>query len=357
MIKKELIIPSIRLKHIGVHKIQDKMTCSRLYFWKWVMNLVPKKLNIAFWFGSVMHKGNEFVPLISKLEGKALLDKIYTAMDKESKKASKGYTILPNVKDEMALMIKMGRLMIATYIEIYGKELKSFDLTYLEVPFQKKLKNCPVLFEGTVDALGRKKKANWLKEIKTAARITAEYFARLKFDKQINGYAIGAKEITGAYPAGCDYVVFRKPSIRVKQNESVPQYLKRLKIDLHKRADWYYLKEELRFGKQAIEAVLNDIEWETFDLWSKYNFLTQKQLLNPYNWARNAGACFNFGVCPYFLLCRKCQQYKLYLPLYRMRDIRYTTEKRELSKKIVISTERKSDIKIEEDFGNDESEY
>ncbi len=54
-----IITPSTQLQTIGVHKLQDYMTCDRLFFWKWVMNIIPRKLNIAFWFGSIAHRGLE----------------------------------------------------------------------------------------------------------------------------------------------------------------------------------------------------------------------------------------------------------------------------------------------------------
>jgi len=276
-----IIVPSIRLKSVGVHKIQDHMTCGRLYFWKWVLNLIPRRINIAFWFGSVMHKANEFIPLVGTMPLKKLLPIIYKAMEKESKRASRGYIISPNIADEMALQFEIGKIMIAFYLRHFKDSLEEFKIIGTEVHFTKKLKQSPVIFQGTIDAYGKIGKRLALKEIKTAARISKEYFARLKFDKQINGYAIGVHEIEGRYPSYCPYTVFRKPGIRVRKNETVPQFLKRLKGDLKKRADWYYIVEPLRFGKQSIYAVLQDIEQETFDMNCKYDFFKIKDLLDP----------------------------------------------------------------------------
>jgi RecB family exonuclease len=325
------IIPSIKLNCIGVHKLQDAYTCNRMYFWKWILNLIPKKLNMAFWFGSTMHKSFEILPTVMQLSTDKALKKIYKGMTSESKKASLRQTIDVNAREEMDIQFKIGQLLIRVYLDLYKEEFNAINILGTEKRFCKVLDRSPVDFIGTVDAWGEDKNgALTLLEYKTASRITADYFFRLKFDKQVNGYAIGLKELIGKYPQKCPYKVFRKPSIRPKVNETVPQYLDRLEEDLYQRADWYFLEEPLKFGKSSIRQVEHDIEAGTYDLHQKYEEYSDDELLNPCNWSRNDRACFNYGTCPYFLLCRNIQSYKLYLRFYMARDIRYPQEQTEL---------------------------
>ncbi len=139
--------------------------------------------------------------------------------------------------------------------------------------------------------------------------------------------------------------MFRKPGIRVKKNESVEQYLKRLEEDLNERKDWYFVSHRHNFGKQTMANTMNDIEWEVFDMYAKYSYLSMEQLLCPDCWSRNDRACFNYGVCPYFTLCSNRSRYHLYLRLFQMREIRYDEEQAELSPKHAYSLVAKSKMK------------
>jgi hypothetical protein len=232
----------------------------------------------------------------------------------------------------MNIQFEIGVLMIKVYLDLFKEQFGAIKILGTEKRFVKMFNRSPVEFIGTVDAWGEdENKALTLLEYKTASRITADYFYRLKFDKQVNGYAIGLKELIGKYPKRCPYRVFRKPSIRPKVNESVAAYMERLEEDLYNRADWYFLEEPLKFGKTSIASVEHDLEAGTYDLWQKYEEYSTDEILDPANWPRNDRACFNYGTCPYFLLCRNIRTYKLYLRFYMARDIRYPQEQTELN--------------------------
>ena len=316
------------------------MLCDRFYFYRWVLNLVPQRINLAFWFGSVMHKA------VERLVTTKDIVKIFAAMDKEAKAAAKGYKIDTFVAEEMSLQLEIGKRIFACYLELFGKKLKMGTIRGAEARFFIQLEQSPVVFQGTIDAYGKGRKGWYLREYKTAGQISAEYFKRLKFDKQINGYALGLETIVGKYPVECPYVVFRKPSIRVKQNETVPEYLERLEEDLRIRPEFYFLEELITFGSRGLKAVRQDIECTTFDLNTKYDFFSTEQLLDSKNWGRNDRACFNYGTCNYFALCHKVVRPELYYQYYRMRDIRYPLEHEELNKKFAFTTKPTSSIGI-----------
>ncbi|KKL89712.1 hypothetical protein LCGC14_1911970 [marine sediment metagenome] len=220
--------------------------------------------------------------------------------------------------------------------------MKGLKLAGTEVHLRTPLKQSPVLLVGTLDAYYEQLRNLILLEGKTARSLDNDYFARLKFDKQINGYAIGLKEHTGKYPTKCLYTAFRKPQIRPrlkrKVPETIPEFLKRLEADLHDRQDWYYVTYPHRFGKASVAAVRQDIEWLTFDLYSKYNYLSVDKLLSPECWPRNDGHCLKWGTCPYFRLCKNYKSYPLQFRFYQMRDIRYDEEQLELNTQRKFST-------------------
>lgn len=322
--RHSIIMPSTKLCMVGAHKIGDCMNCDRLYFWRWVMNLVPRRINLNFWFGGYIHKGCEICAFTKSRKA------ILKAMDEWSREYVKDYIVNSVDVQEMALQRRMGRIMFSVYMRLFADEIKTFEILDTELMFRFKLRKSGLWYIGRLDSYGKEGKIIILREYKTASRIDAAYFKRLKFDKQIHGYALGLKHTIGRTPAKCDYIVFRKPSIHQRQTESEEQFLVRLEEDLLVRDDWYYITHTHRYGKHALRETLNDIEWKAFDLKAKYDYLTTRQLLNPYNWARNGRACLTYGTCPYFLLCSHTKTYELYLQFYRMRDIRYVEEQEEL---------------------------
>jgi hypothetical protein len=312
--------------------------CDRYYFWRWIMNLVPKGFHINFWFGSYIHAGIEAI-------GKNLtLKEVFKAMSDKDKEVCAVNKPGVDILEEYKAQKRIGKKMIKIYRQVVKSKMKGLELGGTEIHFQKNLEQSHVIFEGRLDAWYKRKKSIVLFEGKTASRPDNDYFKRLTFDKQINGYAIGLHDMLGKYPRECMYTVFRKPQIRQKKTETPEDFFQRLEEDLIERKDWYFIFYKHLFGKGAVRAVLNDIEWMTFDLASKYDYLTTDQLLTPSNWPRR-GDCFKYGTCPYFTLCRKGKSAPLYFRYFTMRDIRYDNEKKELCKKRAYSVKIKKLLK------------
>lgn len=323
------IVPSTTLKTVCVHKLQD-LTCLRLYFWHWILNLEPRKVNLNFWFGDMTHAGA------------ASHEKYPTAvaeMSNASKNFLRRYPIESEDKVEIKLQTHIAKLLLKTYLKSAQKRFKNIKILGTEVPFKYQLKSCPVLLEGTIDDYGKEDKDIVLLERKTATRIGDSYFKKLKADKQINAYCIGVSTsaLAGRRPRHCYYDVIRKPSLQMHKKDTVETFLARLEADLIKREDWYFFHYKHDFGKQSVDAVMQDIEGLTLDLHLRYQRLKKKDLLNPFNWPRNCDKCFDYGTCSYYPLCDKMEQWWLYLNLFMPRAIRYDTEHEELSEKDSIS--------------------
>lgn len=325
---KAQIYPSTELVTMCSSKMAA-ISCDRYYFWQWVLNIVPRKLNIPLWFGAVMHAG--FQALANpKLYSK----KIYKIMDAESKKELSKYALISSDTAEIQLQLSIAKCIIKVYLEEYKDKIKHLNNTKTEIPFTMKLTESPVVYEGTIDSYGTKKSKIITVENKTTKVLDDNFFGLLKFDIQINGYAQAIKsELEGKYPSQCYYTAFRKPQIRVKQDETVQDFLTRLEEDLHARKEWYYVTFKHNFGENSILEVMTDIERATAELYKKYTELSTKQILNPYYWPRRRSHCLWYGICPYVILCKNCQHYKLYLRFFQQREVRYDNEYKELSKK------------------------
>jgi len=334
--KKSLIVPSTKLLCVNVHKIQDFQACKRYYFWRWILNLVSRKPNLNFWFGELSHLAHELIA-----DGKTE-KQIRLTLDKRSKKILKNFVIDPYMVEEIALQLEICKTLMSCYLAMFGGKLQDFKAQGTEVSFGLELGLSGLVLYGTWDAHGILKGKLTLKEIKTASRLTNEYFQRLKFDKQINTYALGVKSHVGRLPSKCNYLVIRKPTIKVKQKESVSQYLIRLENDIWEvRPEYYYITDNFSFGKHRVAATENDVEQESFDMMTKIDSLDDIDILDPLSWARNDRQCFTYGTCLYFPLCANCHKWKLYLGMYQMRDIRYELEVEELNESRTMDTSKR----------------
>ena len=332
---KTILYPSSKLLHVDVHKLET-LSCLRKYFFMYVLNIIPRGFNMHFWYGAVLGEGVE-VLLKTKDYKKAL-----TAMKKKDKELLINEILLPEQREEINLQRKMIFIIVKVWAKVHKKYIDSVILDKSECRFQMQLEQSPVFFEGTLDGMGSLlgTSTRVMFEIKTVASqyLNDDYFNLLLFDKQINGYAIGKKKAELIKFGLCHYLVFRKPSIRVRQNEDIEGFLERLEHDLYERADWYYIEYPHQFGVHAVEAVRRDIESLTFDLYCKYEFLNGEKMFDPFNWGRYSNQCFRYGRCKYFNLCKMVERYHLRLKGFKARELRYDLELYELDKTHPISS-------------------
>lgn len=122
---------------------------------------------------------------------------------------------------------------------------------------------------------------------------TGDYWKRLRIDAQISGYMLGARS-KGFDVQTVLYDVARKPSIRLKQKETVEEYGERFSADIGVRPDWY-------FARREIPRIAADLEEASYDLWQTAQILHDCDTGN--RWPKNTGACLGFGKCSYFSLC------------------------------------------------------
>ena len=321
---QNIITPSTKLVSMSSSKLQD-LDCLRLYFWHWVLNLTPKKMNIPLWFGSVMHVG---FALMMKHKS---LKSIHKAMEKESRTYIKKYPLVSEDESEIQLQLKIAKIIIKVYRKHCKIMIPEDKKIYTETHFELPLEQAPVIYEGTMDSYWKQSKNKIiLLENKTAKTINDFLFMRLKLDTQINGYAQYIKIKHGKYPARCNYTAYRKPQIRVTKNETVKKFLVRLEKDLIERKDWYFVTYPHKFGKRSVSEVMRDIEEQVLMLWLHYAALSEEETLNPYNWPRRKSRCLTYGICPYFNLCKNTKKYNLYLRMFQQRELRYENEKKEL---------------------------
>ena len=126
---------------------------------------------------------------------------------------------------------------------------------------------------------------------------------RLPFDLQVQLYPMLLKQTLGLDCKAVCYNMIRKPTIRQRQNETFDDYVSRLSSQYVDRVDFYFYREEVRYNRRYIEKVLEDAT-QIADEIKMYHDLEEKEVLDPKTWYRNSNACFNYGRCPYFNICK-----------------------------------------------------
>ena len=160
------------------------------------------------------------------------------------------------------------------------------------------------LLAGKIDAIVKMPDGRLaVLEYKTAGEDISpdsEYWLRLRCDGQISLYVIAARALDFDV-ATVLYDVTRKPTIRLRQNETPQQYGQRLLDDIATRPDFYYARRE-------IPRLEDDLAEYGAEVWQQAQQLLEvrrraDRLPDPSRaWFRNAGR-WTCGWCDFAPLC------------------------------------------------------
>lgn len=319
--KSNDIIPSVRLRSVSGHKLN--IQCWRRYFWTFIQNLSTKRVNLNFWYGGVLGDGAESL-LLSKKYRKSELDAI---LDAESDRRLDGKVI----RDEDVAEIELQREFIDAFLLGLTKQdfYKSLTLDEHQVYVQYQIAD-GILFNGTMDGLGHYRKTSSMLEIKTAARTDKNIAPALEFDEQIFGYPFALTKMGRKAPKKCFYLIFKKPSKRIKKGQTIAEFIDEIREDIIKRPEFYFVTHQFNVTKERMESVGRDLEVKTQILQQRYDSMTQAELLDPMNWPKCSKQCTAWGLCSFMELCKHEKCWELYKPMYGMREFLYAEEEEEL---------------------------
>lgn len=316
------IIPSTQLKVISVSRLCHT-TCWRYYFWRWIRNLEPKKLNLNLWYGSVLGAGFEQM----LLDGKYNSRKIAKTLKNTSKETMEDHIVDRDDIEEMQIQMRL----ITVILEGAAKQSFFKDMKMKAHQVKVSYEVMPdIHFCGVLDGEGTYKKKASTFEIKTASRVTSDTLAALEYDKQIYGYPIGLEKTKKNYPKKCCYIIFRKTQKRVKKNQTVDGFIEEIRQDTIKQPEFYYIVHPVTLGWNGIERVKKDIYQGTKILKLVYDSMSKKELLSPESWPKNEKQCLSYGACPYINLCRYEHMWKTYARFFKARKLFWELEKEEL---------------------------
>lgn len=311
------ILPSTKLKVVSVHKLGDTI-CWRKFFWRRVLNLESRNLNMNFWYGSVSGEGIE--AMLSGGDWRA-------AMAEEDEKSLRGYVISPLDEENL----KLNRRLIEASLEAAELQpaVDKMKLIETQIKFAVPLK-CGVKFCGTLDGIGTYDDTPHMFEFKTAKQFKKNYKEWLLFDKQINGYA-WAMRSKGTPLGRCRYCIFKKYGRRLGK-KTLNQFVEQWKEDLRDPKREEYKWESISLGATTVTETYYDIEQEAEDLLAKFERAKKGQLLDPHYWPKRENKCHDYAGCEFLPLCSNPSRWNVFLRTYKQRTMLYEEEIEEVDR-------------------------
>lgn len=131
-------------------------------------------------------------------------------------------------------------------------------------------------------------------ENKFVGRIDPITLRRLPLDRQVSLACYGLWRATGRSVRIVHYRYVKKPSIKPRQGESIPEFCERLAADYEERPDFYSHEEHLFRSEKDLLRVEGEL-WQ----WAEQLRAARRQRL----WPRDTARCSDYGGCPFVPLC------------------------------------------------------
>lgn len=279
-----------KLQLLTSSRLSTLRSCPRRHYYRYELGLSRIRSADALRFGGGFHHGRE-----AKNKG---------ADDAAAiEQASAGYAQLPQWADptDWAVERETLRQLLAGHFWRYSSDELQF--VAVEQSFQTPLINPGsghpsriFMLAGKIDAIVKLPDGRLaVLEYKTAGEdigAESDYWLRLRCDPQISMYVLGARAI-GFDVATVLYDVTRKPTIRLRKEETPEQYGQRLLADVGERPDYYFARREV----PRLEDELAEFRLE---LWQQAAQLRDAQRAD--RWFRNVGK-MTCSYCPFASLC------------------------------------------------------
>lgn len=232
------------------------LQCREQFRLRWLEGWRPSETTEALDFGSAFH---DCLAQVHQ-HGRSPRD----AMTQYKRSIGIGKMTL---RERQELESTLGQVLIL--LEAYQKEWSRFDSTTEWVAREKSFNfgftvntsmlvnnPTPVNLRGKWDGVFRSGKGCPLRilETKTKSRIDEDGIQdSLPFDLQTMFYAYAAQCTFGERVGGILYDVVRRPQLRQKQDESLPDFLARVAKDVELRRDFYFFRWDVSLGKDDVD--------------------------------------------------------------------------------------------------------
>lgn len=223
---------------LSASRINSLLTCHRQHYWRYERRIRKTATAPALFFGSAWHEAMEM-----RWQGISLNDVLGAVGERF---------------DDAEELAKFRGMLTGYYHHWQNEVVREL---FPEVEFRHGLAGSRTFdVVGVIDGLGQLHDGRLvLLEHKTTSDSVepdSDYWVRLRYNNQICQYVLAARSL-GWDVEQILYCVARKPTIRVRQKETVAEYEQRLIEDIASRPEFYFARREV--------AVLDDdlAEFET----------------------------------------------------------------------------------------------
>src|ERR1044071_3917275 len=275
-----------------------------------LLGLEQIRVSAPLQFGSLAHRVLELIYLNykkvpSSKEVLTVLEKVYKEFLKEE-----GERLSPEGMENLESNMAILQAILPHYFAFYKKDFGVMKWIELEQKFSVPSPIPGVNLIGRIDGAYNERKELWLFESKTKGRIEEDNLTdALAFDFQNNVYQYALNKKYQKHPAGVLYNIIRRPGQRLKKEENLRDFSKRIEEEVKKDPAYYFLRFEIAIPQSELkrfEKELTDVLQE-FLKWCKGELATY----------RNTSACIQkFGPCRFLPKCANGEG-----GLYRMREV------------------------------------
>lgn len=211
----------------------------------------------------------------------------------------------PSSFSELEILVGSCRTMLCMYFRRWMDDFTELNWVDLEKVFESPYAMfgygdpAPIVpLRGKYDGVFRDSENHlWLFETKTKSKVDDPSVGdRLNFDLQTMFYLYTIQTVYGERPKGVVYNIVKRPQLRIKVNETLPQFFDRIEGDVFAKQDEYFTRYKARIMADELD------HWANNDLASM-----MKQI---YEWSqgkfnyRNSNACNQWNrPCEYLKAC------------------------------------------------------
>ena len=284
-------------KTISVSKIREFVSCQKRFEYKYVQGLEARTYQRPLEFGSIGHK---FLELWYKsLKDNTVYDAMAVAEQIKLARGFDGFDAYSLQQFETDVFTACG--MIEAYIQHYKTDIENYEILLIEEMVNYETEINGIRLRGVPDLILKEKKSNfvWVVDHKFLAQITEGMVKKLPLDYQVHAYLKMVKPwLEKNHPTlflrGVIYNIVRKPSKRLKKDQTLSEYQKELFEDYLLRPSEFFYREMPIVTPQLMQNFDGFLDIITMDI---------KEKVASGKFLQNIFACDNYGQCAFLDLC------------------------------------------------------
>ncbi|HDK42910.1 MAG TPA: hypothetical protein ENG87_06010 [Candidatus Pacearchaeota archaeon] len=265
--------------------------CPKKYYYEYIMNIVLARLYSPFLIGEGIHIGILYL-LIKKKKYKKAIRLAKKIMNYRKDEYEKNRVTSVYEDQEFIYQSICAESIIANYYKYHKNFIKKIKIISSEKIIQTNI-DLPgnFILTAKVDGIIKFDEKKYVYELKTVKSASHSYIMSNYF-QFLHYYFVTKKEkknIKGIYIDG-----IKKPSIKLKQNESEEDFMSRLS-EIYKSSDNYY-HDIIRPPRKHVKQYYNNMMKTAYRI-------TESTKTNFFECKRDM--CRIYGDCAYLLLCDK----------------------------------------------------